>query len=176
MSLYNLIFRKVTRQAAKSKKLAVGAARTNTEIYVAAQTLETPSGTGVSVIVAVLDPALTVPFTVRYPVVPPSETFVAVVRYVSGGVTYRYKLWEDIGEVLPLATYVGETLPAGTKIEIWSVPGETATIPNWTLKLGLLELPSHPAQRDGTQIVPAQCLPGFASGNLFTVQLAQCAS
>lgn len=159
---FKLTFRKATLRTPRDTLRACGAARKAYELIVAAFSYSYPANIGASVVLAVLSVPLTVPWTIRMPITRPSSTFVVVVRFTSGGRVLRYKLWGGIGEVLPLPLYIGETLPAGAAIEIWSVPNQTAVLGSaWTLKLGVLENATHPCDQNGTDITPSVCVPGY---------------
>lgn len=152
---FRLKFRPVTLRTPRIMNKACAAARKNYELVFAPFTLPYSYGTVASQIVATADIPLTSPWTIRVPISRPANNFVAVVRYVDGLVVRRYKLWSGIGEVLPVPQYIGETLPAGTVIELWTVPNQTPQLSStWILKLGLLETPSAPCDQDGTDIVP----------------------
>lgn len=178
MASYNLKYKALVRQTARGGVKSVGAARKNLEIVIPAFSYPHPAGSGASQIVAIYYPAITYLWSVRFPIVQPNNTFVAVLRYTSSGVTYRYKLWEDIGEILPQYNlYIGETMPVNTVIEIWSVPDLTAAISaQWVIKLGNLEDPATPADRDGTDINPSVCVPTFDYNGTLTQQLSTCAA
>lgn len=158
---FKLTFRKATLKAPRGAIRSFGAARKNYELVFAPFSYTYPAGMVASVPLAVYTIPLAVPWTIRYPFTPPSNTFVAVVRIVRAGVTYRYRLWS--GGVMHFPLYIGETIPANSAIEIWSVPDVTAALSTeWVLKLGLLELPTSPADRNGTDINHSVYVPSYA--------------
>lgn len=60
------------------------------------------------------------------PIKPTGVDFVPCIRYRVGGVVYRYKLWGDIGEILPTTPmYNGEVIKKNCVIEIWNIEGYT---------------------------------------------------
>lgn len=173
---YGLTFKKAVLQAARSFKKACGAAKKNQELVIPAFSYSYPSGSGASMIVAVYSVPITTPWSILYPITRPSTSFVAVVRWVTSGVTFRYKLWSGVGEILPLPTYIGETIPAGAAIEIWTASANPAVLSStWRLPLGVLENPAFPCDHDGSDITPTVCVPSFVYGP-FSSMIAQCAS
>ena len=69
------------------------------------------------------------------------------VRWTSGGGdVLRYKLWEDVGEVLAYPLYAGEVLPpTGVYLEFWCVNDGSSTMilpADWDIKTAGLTLPS----------------------------------
>lgn len=160
-----LTYNKATLKAPRGALRAFGAARKNYELVFAPFSYTYPAGRVASAAVAIYSISLAVPWTIRYPVARPNSSFVAVVRWVVGGVTLRRRLWLGLGRMhFPL--YQGETIPASSSaaIEIWSVPDETAALAaDWVLRLGLLELPSSPADRNGTDIPISVCVPTYTA-------------
>lgn len=176
---FKLTFRKATLRAPRGAIKAWGAARKNYELVFAPFSYPYPANIGASVILAIYQVPITGAWTVRYPFTQPNNTFVAVVRFVSGTITRRYRLWQGVGEIMHWPLYIGERLPAGAAIEIWSVPDVTAELStNWILKLGLLELPANPADRNGTDITPTVCVPTFdpSSGQTASEIITPCAA
>lgn len=56
------------------------------------------------------------------PVKPTNVNYVPCIRYRVGGVVYRYKLWGDIGEIMPtVSLYNGEIIKKNCVIEIWNI-------------------------------------------------------
>lgn len=159
---FRLTFRKATLKAPRGAMRSFGAARKNYELVFAPFSYPYPAGMVASVSVAVYSVPLTVPWTIRYPFTRPNSSFVAVIRWVEGAIVRRYRLWDGVG-VQHFPLYIGEKIPGAAAIEIWSVPDTTAALAaDWILKLGLLELPLSPADRDGTDIIPSVCAPSFA--------------
>jgi hypothetical protein len=173
---YALNFKKAALQADRLYRKACGAAKKNQELVIPAFSYSYPAGAGASQIVAVYSVPITTPWSIRYPFTKPSSSFVAVVRWVVNGVTFRYKLWSGVGEVLPLPTYIGETIPAGAAVEIWTASANPAVLTaEWRLALGILENLTAPCDHDGTDITPSVCVPSFTYGPLSSM-LAQCAA
>ena len=173
---YGLNFKKATLQTARQYNKACGAAKKNQELVIPAFSYPYPSGSGASMIVAVYSVPITTRWSIRYPITRPSSSFVAVIRWVVSGVTFRYKLWAGVGEILPAPLYIGETIPAGAAIEIWTTTANPSVLSaDWRLPLGILEDPSFPCDHDGTDITPTVCVPSFASMP-FSSMIAQCAA
>ena len=112
-------------------------------------------------------------FTIHTPVLPPSGVqFCPVVRWTDAtGAVRRLKLFAGVGEILPLATYIGEAIIAPACIEIYNTqdynPCELAA--DWSLPIGLLEDPTNPADRTGTIYVVDTCIPTFAYSNPYAM-------
>lgn len=155
---YALNYKKATPQDARSSRKAVGAAKKNQELVIPAFSYPYTAATA-SQIVAVYSIPITTSWTIRYPVTRPSSSFVAVIRWVVAGITFRYKLWAGVGERLAIPTYMGETIPAGAAVEIWTASTNPAVLSSaWRLPLGILEAPSSPNDTDGTDITPTVCV------------------
>ncbi len=173
---YGLNFQKATLQADRLYRKACGATKKNQELVIPAFSYTYPVGAGASQIVAVYSVPITSRWSIRYPFTRPSSSFVAVIRWVVSGVTFRYKLWSGVGERLAIPTYIGETIPVGAAIEIWTASANPAVLTSeWRLVLGILEDPVFPCDHDGTDIIPSVCVPSFAYGSLSSM-LAQCAA
>lgn len=66
-------------------------------------------------------------FTIpRLPIAPVGTKLVPCIRWRTGTTSYRYKLWQNVGELLykPLL-YTSERIGKNFVIEIWMNPGET---------------------------------------------------
>lgn len=60
----------------------------------------------------------------------PTDSFVLVVRFRYGNIVYRWKLWEDIGELLyEDLLALGTVILKNFSIEVWSIEGEDAFNP-----------------------------------------------
>jgi len=58
------------------------------------------------------------------PVKPTNVNYVPCIRFRVGGMVYRYKLWGDIGEIMPtVSLYNGEVIKRNCVIEIWNIEG-----------------------------------------------------
>ena len=76
---------------------------------------------GASEIITQFNYAASKNFTVRrLPVVPANVNFCLVIRWRSGDIVYRYKLWQTVGETLNEKIYNGEKIGANFVLEIWS--------------------------------------------------------
>lgn len=65
-------------------------------------------------------------FTIKtLPTKPTGVNFCLVVRYRIGGQTYRYKLWEGVGEVLNERVYAGQIIKKNFVLEVWSTQPNT---------------------------------------------------
>jgi hypothetical protein len=63
--------------------------------------------------------------------IPDSPRYCACVSWKPTSTTIvRYKLWEDVGEILYVDLYNGETIPADFSIEIWNVKPTSSTVSN----------------------------------------------
>lgn len=104
---------------------------------------------GSSYVVARVIITLDESWSIITPVLYPTEfNACAVIRWVAVDDTVqRYKLWEDVSEVLAYPLYAGEPIPAGTvALEFWCVNDglSTMTLPeDWYLETSKLTLPSN---------------------------------
>lgn len=65
----------------------------------------------------------------------------------------RYKLWEDVGEILWVPLYTGQTIGADFAIEIWNTPDATITLPAaQILYLSKLVIPDSYCDDDAVQV------------------------
>lgn len=87
--------------------------------------LTPPTWPGASLRVCQFNFTVPQPFTMNRPTKPASPTFIPVVRYRLADVAYRWKLWENAGEVLYLPLYNGETILEEFCFEIWTVNGSS---------------------------------------------------
>lgn len=86
------------------------------------------------------------PWAISKPIARPSGlNACAAVRFTSGGTVYRWKLWQDVGEVLHWSLYDGTVLPeAGVYLEFWSIDDDQLTMTlatAWNIKLTALTFP-----------------------------------
>lgn len=82
-------------------------------------------------------------FVLSLDIWPPS--FCLVVRWVKAGVTYRYKLWENVGEKLDVPLYDDTIqIPKNFVLECWSTEQSAAIVLDDTyyIELNTLRLPS----------------------------------
>lgn len=166
MPTFNKMFRPVVLQAKKAYRAVVPARRANVVIRIPAFSYNYPAqAAGVSIIVAVYSVPITTPWTIRVPVKPVGNFSVSV-KWVAAGVVYRYKLWDTDG-AQPDHAYIGEVIPPGAELEIWTGSGRPAVLPaDWTLTLGLLELPSQLGNDTGTVLNPTPCVLPFTYDTL----------
>lgn len=82
---------------------------------------------GASEIVVQYNYTTTKNFVLKFMPEPPSGVnFVACIRFRIGGNVYRYKLWGDIGEIMPtVPLYAGEIIKKNCVIEIWNIESST---------------------------------------------------
>lgn len=74
--------------------------------------------------------------------IPSNPNYVAVISWkISEGVSQRYKLWEDVGEILYVDLYSGQTIGANAVIEIWNTPTSPTLITGFSLKTSILSIP-----------------------------------
>jgi hypothetical protein len=159
---FKLIAKLVELKTARITQRAYGATRKNYELIFSPFRFDYATGAVASQSVAVYSVPINIAWAIRYPVRPPSTSFVAVVAFKSGTSVRRYKLWSDVGERLSIPKYLGEALPAGTVIEIWTVPDQTPLLGfQWKLPLGLLQLPTSPSDMSGDDIIPTLCAPSY---------------
>lgn len=122
-----------------------------------------PSWPGASYIVARLIIQMGFLWSFKVPVVKPSNTFVACIKWTeSDNVVRRFKLWSGVGEILHYPLYSGELIPvADAVLEIWSVEDElTAELTEtWHPPITLLELPDCCCDVESTvYALDAMCL------------------
>lgn len=61
----------------------------------------------------------------EFPVKPTGANFIPCIRYRIGETVYRYKLWGDLGEIMPtVPMYNGEVIKKNCVIEIWNIEGD----------------------------------------------------
>lgn len=158
----------------RSKPLVLGTYKPSSKIRVITdlnQKLEVPifsaanlpAWSGASYVVARLIIQMGFLWSFRVPVIPPSDTFVAAIRWTEGeGIVRRFKLWQNIGELLSYPLYSGELIPAANAVlEIWSVEGENTAeiLTEWTPMITLLELPDTCCDQESTlYALDAMCL------------------
>jgi hypothetical protein len=85
--------------------------------------------------------------------------FCLCVRWVQDGVVHRYKLWEDVGEVLEFPLYNNEVIPPYFTLELWDNNNPIVLSDPLTITTSLIERPEN-MQGDVAQsinIVGTQC-------------------
>jgi len=173
---YGLLFKSSTMLAPRGAIKACAAKRKNQTLLIPAFSYAYPSGAGASQIVAIYTVPIATHWTIRYPLARSYSTFAAVLRWVVSGVTFRVKLWQGTTEILPLPVYVGETVPAGTVIEIWTNASNPSTLSSdWTIPIGIMEQPTTSCDVTGSQISPVVCVPPFVYTD-FATMITTCAS
>lgn len=136
----------------------------NQKIEIPAFTTTLPSWPGASYIVARIIVQMGFLWSFRIPVVKPTVTFVPCIKWVeSGTIVRRYKLWEDVGELLGYPLYTGELIPAADVIlEFWSIEDELTvalTEDEWQPLITLLESPDCCCDETSTiTVLDAACL------------------
>lgn len=82
--------------------------------------------------------------------VPLNPDYCAVISWrVDSNTIARYKLWEDVGEILYLDLYNGQTIGSEPSIEIWNTKDSLfATIEGFRLKTSELIIPSCSCDND----------------------------
>lgn len=106
--------------------------------------------------------------------------FVLCIRWIdSEGEVQRYKLWENVDEILAYPLYTGEVIPAGiARFEFWSTlagaTGFTITTPI-VLEFSELEMPADFADTTatGTEIATV-CLTHSSVPSTLTEYLEKC--
>lgn len=73
---------------------------------------------------------ITLPSVVTLPVLPngAGRDFCLCIRWRVGTTPYRFKLWQNVGEVLyPPTLYVNEIVKSYATLEVWTTPASTVT-------------------------------------------------
>lgn len=73
----------------------------------------------------------------RRPTKPAGVNFLLCIKYRIGGTVYRYKLWENVGEVLDVALYNGQIIKKNFVLEIWNTADYTETSLETAINLAL---------------------------------------
>lgn len=142
-------------------------------------TATSPGWAGASHQLAKCDLVKTVPWSILMPITPRLD-FVLCIQWVDEDDTvHRYKLWQNVDEILAYPLYTGEVIPAGNaRFEFWStlagVDGFTITAPI-VLKFSSLEMPADFADTTatGTEIATA-CLTHSTTPSTLTEYLERC--
>lgn len=103
------------------------------------------SWAGASVIVAQFNFSASKNFVLEdLPEAPADANFCLCIRYRVGDEVYRYKLWENVDEVLNVPLYNGEVIKKNFVLEVWTVKEVNAAANNIEIKLrsSILELQS----------------------------------
>jgi len=61
----------------------------------------------------------------RLPTVPSGVNFLLCLKWRNGSVVTRYKLWENVGEVLNVPLYGGQIIPKNFVLEVWNLENGT---------------------------------------------------
>jgi len=142
-------------------------------------TATSPGWSGASHQLAKCDYTSTTPWSIMMPVVKRLD-FVLCIRWIDDDdVVHRYKLWENVDEILAYPLYTGERIPAGiARFEFWSTlagaTGFTITMPI-VLEIGEVEMPTDSADitATGTEIATV-CLTHSTIPATLTEYLEKC--
>lgn len=142
-------------------------------------TCTSPGWAGASHQLAKCDITRDAAWSLLMPVTPRTD-FVLCIRWLDeDNVVHRYKLWENVDEVLAYPLYTGEVVPAGNaRFEFWSTPvgatGFTITAPI-VLEFSELEMPTDFADTTatGTEIASV-CLTHDSTPSTLTEFLEKC--
>lgn len=142
-------------------------------------TATSPGWAGASHQLAKCDYTSSVPWSFMMPVTPRLD-FVLCIRWIDeDGTVRRYKLWENVDEILAYPLYTGEVIPAGTaRFEFWStLIGATGFTIDEAIVLNLseLEMPTDFADTTaaGTEIASV-CLTHSTTPSTLTEYLEKC--
>lgn len=85
------------------------------------------------------------PFPINKPTVNPD--FLLCISWIRSGVLYRFKLWENVGEVFECPLYDGRVIESSFTLEVWTLSGSTTcTLSSlYFLKTSLLNVRTQPA-------------------------------
>ena len=114
-------------------------------------------------------------FNFKRPFTQPNETFCAAISWAVSPYVYRYKLSEDIGELLYFPLLVNQQIGPNAYLEIWDVEDESlaATDEDWELRVSKLVLPSlcEPCQNNEESVtlteITGETLPPYQDCNPF---------
>jgi len=144
-------------------------------------TLPASTWAGASVILAEYAFNNTVWFSLMMPIGEFGSNFVPAVRYVNGDMVARYKLWEDVGELLYYPVYDGERLGPNAVVEIWSVNSPLAPMnpANVTFLSSVVNVPedtcstccTNPSETDFLVYQPPQIISPYAACDPFCLPL-----
>jgi hypothetical protein len=90
----------------------------------------------------------------------PYTTFFVCVKWVSGGIVKRYKLWNPAGALLSYPLYAGEIIPSsGAELEYWSTTtsAPTITVPSFSIITDIIEAPADCCSQTGTALANGIC-------------------
>lgn len=151
----------------------------NKTLSLPAFTATSPGWAGASHQLAKCDYTSTGAWSIMMPVAKRLD-FVLCIRWIDeDDVVHRYKLWENVDEILAYPLYTGERIPAGNaRFEFWSTlagaDGFTITAPI-VLDIGEVEMPTDFADTTatGTEIATA-CLTHSTTPSTLTEYLEKC--
>ena len=85
--------------------------------------------------------------------------FFVTVKWVSGGIVKRYKLWNPAGALLSYPVYAGEIIPAtGAELEFWTTSASTTpNVPAFNIVVDILEAPAYVGDQAGTELANGIC-------------------
>lgn len=112
---------------------------------------------GVSQLLARYALSNTADICIKRPIEQPNDSFISAVSWMDeDGNTFRYKLTEDISEVLYYPLYEGTNIGPSAYLEIWSVEdfATAAITANWILELSGLIAPTicNPCQENTSSV------------------------
>lgn len=139
-----------------------------------------PAWAGGSYIVARIPIQIGKPFAIKLPIVVPSNSFVATIKWNDAETdeVQRYQLWRGVSEVMSWPAYTGQVV--GTvcvALEIWCVENSSeAVLPvTWEIEITELSVPDEAQQLKGTEIeLPTVCYTHPFSGSLVADYLGRC--
>ncbi len=98
-------------------------------------------------------------FTARYVKTSASPSVTLAFKYVVGDVVTRLVFSKSPDSILPYPDYIGESLPAGTVLEVWNRQGfDPETHDDISIDLGILELPDSCCDSVGTIYTGIACI------------------
>lgn len=110
-------------------KRAVGNTYATSNITLPAVTVNAPTWTGVSAFLRNAPVGNTVGINLVPLAEPLSSAYIICISYpISATQSVRYKLWEDVGEVLSAVLYTGQYIGPGAYLELWTVEDSPSSI------------------------------------------------
>lgn len=117
---------------------------TRTKLVLPGFTLPIPTWEDASLLLAEYPVGNAYNFSIKLPIEPFGENFVAAIRWVEDEIVSRFVLFEHEDMVLFYPTYQGEVIGAEAVLEIWSVNSEEApTSPVKIFESSVLVFPSE---------------------------------
>lgn len=123
---YGQQWRPGTKEVPGSFRISNKAGQAFSTIVLAPFAIEGLDWLGASFIAYQFSGTVTGPFGIVVPITPPTNpTFCLCVSWIDGDEVTRYKLWDDVDEVLDYPLYTGQTIPATFRLECWTVSSLT---------------------------------------------------